>query len=64
MFAYQTVYDKAKMSFESYLNKRLNDNLWIEYIWVKYGLSENFPKVAKTTIRFQAYSEWRRKREN
>ena len=51
MFAYQTVYDKAKMSFESYLNKRLNDNLWIEYIWVKYGLSENFPKVAKSTIR-------------
>ena len=52
------------MSFESYLNKRLNDNLWIEYIWVKYGLSENFPKVAKTTIRLQAYSEWRKKREN
>ena len=64
MFAYQTVYDKAKMSFESYLNKRLNDNLWIEYIWVKYELSENFPKVAKTTIRFQAYSEWRKERKN
>ena len=64
MFAYQTVYDKAKMSFESYLNKRLNDNLWIEYIWVKYELSENFPKVAKTTIRLQAYSEGRKKREN
>ena len=64
MYAYQIVYNEAKMSFESYLNKRLNDNLWIEYIWVKYELSENFPKVAKTTIRFQAYSEWRRKREN
>ena len=55
--------DSIKFFYLS-LNKRLNDNLWIEYIWVKYELSENFPKVAKTTIRLQAYSEWRKKREN
>ena len=52
------------MNFESYLNMKLNDNFWLEVIWKKYGLSENFPKVAKTTIRFQAYSEWRRERKN
>ena len=58
------IYKNGKMNFESYLNMKLNDNFWLEVIWKKYGLSENFPKVAKTTIRFQAYSEWRRERKN
>ena len=58
------MYKDAKMNFESYLNMKLNDNFWLEVICKKYGLSENFPKVAKTTIRFQAYSEWRRERES
>jgi len=57
---YQTVYKEVKMSFESYLNMKLNDTQWIEDLFIRYNLSETQPRVAKHYIRTQAYWEWRK----
>ena len=48
------------MTFQQYLNMRLNDNYWLDYIAKRYGLIEQFPKVATYTIRMCAYHEWRK----
>ena len=51
------------MTFQQYLNMRLNDNYWLDYIAKRYGLIEQFPKVATYTIRTCAYHEWRKHQE-
>ena len=59
-----TFYDiLITMTFQQYLNMRLNDNYWLDYIAKRYELIEQFPKVATYTIRTCAYHEWRKQQE-
>ena len=51
------------MTFQQYLNMRLNDNYWLDYIAKRYDLIEQFPKVAIYTIRMSAYHEWRKQHD-
>jgi len=51
------------MTFQQYLNMRLNDNYWLDYIAKRYDLIEQFPKVAIYTIRMSAYHEWRKQED-
>ena len=51
------------MTFQQYLNMRLNDNFWLDYIAKIYNLIEQFPKVARYTIRMCAYHEWRKQQD-
>ena len=52
------------MTFQQYLNMRLNDNYWLDYIAKRYNLIEQFPKVATYTIRMCAYHEWRKHQDD
>ena len=59
-----TFYDiLITMTFQQYLNMRLNDNYWLDDLSKRYNLIEQFPKVATYTIRMCAYHEWRKQQD-
>ena len=51
------------MEFRTYLQQKIQDEDWIWKITEKYGLSEQYPRYAKTIIVTQARSEWLRKKD-